>query len=215
MPIFKANNRIGHFAHIPKCGGSSIEDYCRKLGICVAFLNQEHDATPDSMKWSKSSPQHIDGYSFSRLFPPEFFDFYFTVCRHPISRLTSAFKFQMLSEKKISLDIDLSEFVELDLRKIIEGPPAFDNHFLPQTRFLFRKQKYRLFKLEGGLDPVKHYLDNHFFGAATTVQIGQENKTEEYFKIDSKRLELTPRARKIVGDLYHHDFEFFKYALAP
>lgn len=115
MPIFKANNLLCHFAHIPKCGGSSIESYCRKVGICIAFLNQEHDVTPESMKWSTSSPQHIDGYSLSRLFPPEFFDFYFTVCRHPLSRLKSAFQFQMLSEEKLASDMDLSQFIEIEL----------------------------------------------------------------------------------------------------
>ena len=96
MPIFRYSNKLIFFSHIPKCAGTSIESYCQKIGMKIAFLDNQNylEYLASNKAWNSSSPQHIPGYAIARLFPLNFFDAYFTVVRNPINRLKSAFKFQ-------------------------------------------------------------------------------------------------------------------------
>ena len=87
-----------HFAHIPKCAGSSIEHYLENHNIKLAFLDRTFDAA--SKSWNISSPQHIDGYSLSRLFPGDFFDLGFAISRDPITRFISAFKHHIFQKNR-------------------------------------------------------------------------------------------------------------------
>ena len=61
MPIFIGNGKCGHFAHIPKCGGTSVEEYAEEIGLSVAFKSRGQLATPVEGRWSVSTPQHIGG----------------------------------------------------------------------------------------------------------------------------------------------------------
>ena len=81
MPIARVNNKTIYFSHIPKCGGSSIEDFLRiiaKSDLC--FLDRSYDN--GTHQWSISSPQHITGKEISKLFPINFFDLFLQhLCR--------------------------------------------------------------------------------------------------------------------------------------
>ena len=39
MPVVRYKDKICHFAHIPKCSGSSVEFYLKRCGAYVAFLD--------------------------------------------------------------------------------------------------------------------------------------------------------------------------------
>lgn len=84
MPVVRYKDKICHFAHIPKCGGSSVEFYLKRSGAHVAFL--DNSFVSSAKLWNISSPQHVDGNSLSRLFPSSFFDFSFAVVRNPYTR---------------------------------------------------------------------------------------------------------------------------------
>jgi len=78
MPIIKYKDVTLHFAHIPKCAGSSIENYVKRInGAELAFVDISYVGNPAKKPWNISSPQHIDGASFARLFPKTFFDAFF------------------------------------------------------------------------------------------------------------------------------------------
>ena len=100
MPIIKVNSVLLYFSHIPKCGGSSVENFLAQFSDSIVFLDSKFLARKNT--WSSSSPQHIDGLSLNRLFKDKnFFDFYFAIVRDPISRYKSAFMFQKHIENKI------------------------------------------------------------------------------------------------------------------
>ena len=99
MPILKKGNKIIYFSHIPKCGGTAIEQYCKDTGIEIAFLDRLYNLQFSKNVWNNTSPQHIDKKSLYRLFPKQFFSDYFTVVRHPIDRFKSAFIYQKYHEK--------------------------------------------------------------------------------------------------------------------
>ena len=94
MTIFKVNSDFIYFSHIPKCAGSSIEDYFSTFSECsILFLDRDF-YTSSLRHWTKSSPQHIPGNVVERLFDNKFFSCYFAIIRDPIDRFKSSFKFQ-------------------------------------------------------------------------------------------------------------------------
>ena len=209
MPVVRCKNQICHFAHIPKCGGSSIEIYMRSLGANLAFLDTGFFINPPSIRWNISSPQHIDGENLSRLFPPKFFDFSFAVVRNPYLRLFSAFNFQMFKENKIDKQMDINEFIHSELEHAAKGIGSYDNHFKSQSSFLMPKLEYDIFKLENGLSEVKRYLDKRFFGVPVSLGIPHENSGVKVVKPPS----LSKKSKNIVREIYKNDSANFKYEL--
>lgn len=210
MPILYKNNIVCHFAHIPKCGGSSVEAYCKSIGITTAFCDDTYITVPAPQKWNTSSPQHIDGYSLSRLFPPDFFDVGFAVVRNPVTRFISAFKFQRMSEHTLSGEPDINAFIKNDLRKAAGTLGAYDNHFLPQVNFLLPNFRYQIFKLEAGLENVKHFVDRKMLGADALPDIGHLNISPET-EADCEQFEIAPDAMAVLKDVYQQDYINFRY----
>ena len=198
MPIFRINDKIYYFSHIPKCGGSSIEDYIGKVvEKKVAFLNSgEYGAV-----FRNSSPQHILGYEAAKLFKPDFFDGYFAVVRNPYARFVSAFVYQKFITKKIPVELTLNQFAiklkenEHNLRG------KYDNHFVQQSSFFYPGAKYRIFKMENGLNDVKNYIDKINNSRNQLTSMPHSNKQSEKNKYGAG--ELDEKTRKIIFDLYN------------
>ena len=208
MPIVSNNNTICHFAHIPKCAGSSIEHYFENHNIKLAFLDRTFDAA--SKSWNISSPQHIDGYSLSRLFPGDFFDLGFAISRDPITRFISAFKHHIF-QKNIPNNQNINLFIKDELPNLTNEIGIFDNHFLPQSKFLIPGMSYQIFKLENDLVSVKHYIDQNLLGFDSSKKILHYNADRSQNIIKSKQLEIDFIAMDILKELYSEDYSILKY----
>ena len=213
MPILVKNNIVCHFAHIPKCGGSSISNYCQTIGIKIGFTDKSFVASPASQPWNISSPQHIDGYSLSRLFFEEFFDFGFAVSRYPVSRLISAFKHQ-ITQNKISKNTNLNEFIIYELQDISKKLGVYDNHFLPQTKFLIPGMQYQVFRLEESLDHVKQFIDSKFQNTNLERKILHYNGDRTKDIINPKHLSISEKAMDIIRKVYEDDFSNLGYSFS-
>ena len=208
MPIVSNNNIICHFAHIPKCAGSSIEHYLENHNIKLAFLDRTFDAA--SKSWNISSPQHIDGYSLSRLFPGDFFDLGFAISRDPITRFISAFKHHIF-QKNIPNNQNINLFIKDELPNLTNEIGIFDNHFLPQSKFLIPGMSYQIFKLENDLASVKQYIDKNLLGFDSSKKILHYNADRSQNIIKSKQLEIDFIAMDILKELYSEDYSILKY----
>ena len=90
MTIFKSNkNKLTYFVHIPKCAGSSIENYVFQTNSHISFLRRNNEL--DYKNLLNFSPQHTPAKFIEYLFDP--LDNYFVVLRNPISRLKVLFIF--------------------------------------------------------------------------------------------------------------------------
>ena len=205
MPLLYKNNVLCHFAHIPKCGGSSIENYCQSNDIKIAFIDRTFQALNSSQQWNISSPQHIDGYSLSRLFPVDFFDFGFAIVREPVSRIVSAFKHQIF-QKKIPKNSNISEFIKLELENISGQLGSYDNHFLPQTKFLIPGMPYEIYKLENGMDIVSQLIDSKFHNENIVEKILHYNADRSTGLINPSQVVIDDNAMAIVKEVYNDDF---------
>lgn len=209
MPILFKENKFCHFAHIPKCGGISIEKYCRDIGLKIGFLDNYYVSKPAPQPWTLSSPQHVDGYSLTRLIPLTFFNFGFAVVRDPISRFISAFKWQKFRERKIKKSIDINTFISEELVHIVNKIGQYDNHFLPQIKFFVKDLNYTVFSLAQNLEPVKKFIDNEFLGFDADTKMGHHNKTVDVPSSVNLNSELTDISLKILRDIYSEDYEKF------
>jgi len=214
MPIIKYKDVTLHFAHIPKCGGSSVEEYVKGLnGAELAFVDISYVLGNTAKKpWNISSPQHIDGDSFSRLFPKAFFSAFFAVVRNPLNRVKSAYQFQRFVHRTIKHTVTLDDFVKNELKANYLKLGWMDNHFLPQHRFLYPRTAYQIYKLEaGGVDKAKHYIDRMLFGNSIEQVMPHENPAKKWKGFNEADLDLSEESRKIINDIYKADFERFKY----
>jgi len=74
MPLFKINSRIIFFVHIPKTGGTSVENTLARVGEISMHRKPFPDWVP---------PQHWHAEIYETVIPKDFYDYGFLVCRNP------------------------------------------------------------------------------------------------------------------------------------
>lgn len=199
MPFFKHSGKLIYFAHVPKCAGTSIENYLVTRYGPAAFLDRK--LTPGNKhNWCRTSPQHLSVEQLDRLFPEGFFDAGFAFVRDPLARVRSAFHFHQTKRKKIPAEESFEEW----LPRIAEfdkfAHARFDDHFRPQGWFV--PQWCKIFRLEDGFDDFIPWLDE-WSGDTHSVGIGRA-LVGKY-----QATELPPALRAFVRDYYADDYARF------
>jgi len=169
MPIFRLDNKNIHFAHVPKCGGTSVETALSDAGIKLSLMDGLFWNFSNE-RWYKSSPQHMVAADFTTLFTQDFIDFSFTVVRDPVERFLSAFNF---NRRRIGHTISIDRFLGKLERRNDFFSYQLDNHFVPAARFA--PEEAEVFYLENGLDQVTKWL-NLKFNTDLNIQISKKNK---------------------------------------
>lgn len=154
MPVFRVGHRNIYFAHVPKCGGTSIEYALAAADVELGFID-ESLWREKSRLWYKSSPQHITERDLSRLLPPSMRDYEFAIVRDPVARFISAFNHNRRA-RRIPFFFTIERFLsKIERRQDFYGYDM-DNHFVPANRFV--SETCDVFHLEGGLDRVADRL---------------------------------------------------------
>lgn len=161
---------------------------------------------PPGKRWSNTSPQHINGESLDLLVDEMFIDGGFAVVRHPVARFTSAFNHLIRRTPKYQ-DMTVTEFIHDELPSKSSELAAMDHHFIPSsTKFFSRKTRYAVFKLENGMDKVKHYIDRTFLHQPNTKLFPHSNK-----KSDLQSVHLSDIDKEMLREIYDEDFRNFGY----
>lgn len=208
MPIFRANQKLVYYAHVPKCAGSSLEDYIHERFGEMALLDGSYMSRSAAERWSKTSPQHIDTKSLSKFVKPEFFDHIFTVVRHPVARIVSAYHFQLEVERLVPQGTGFGEWL-LDIEeRMAEEPFLFDNHVLPMSKIV--PQGADVFHLEHGLDGLIPYFDGLAGNSDGARALGRTNERKGD---KGSRVIPTDKDLALITRLYGEDFERFGYSV--
>lgn len=154
MPAFRLQGSTYYFAHVPKCGGTTVEQGLQDTGLTLSLLDQDWWG-PDTPDWNRTSPQHITREALSRLFAPDFFDHCFACVRDPVERLLSAFNFNR-GLGRLPRRQKLTQLLSQMERNQSYFENSFDNHFLPADRFI--PHGCKVFRIEDGLDQVASWL---------------------------------------------------------
>ena len=157
MPILRIGSDLHYFAHVPKCAGSSVKRYLSDRFGAMALTDMDFSAQPEARRWSRTSPDHIDWASLTRMVPPSWFASVFSITRHPVARVVSAYHFQQEVEKSVPAGVAFDDWLAGGLSLMASEPFVYDNHLRPQVDFI--PSDAVTFPVEGGLAPLIAHLD--------------------------------------------------------
>ena len=198
MPIFRNERRLVYFIHIPKTGGSSIENAMRAHGVRVAMLMSKEKNT--ALKFSKCTPQHIHADIIDRFFGDSFFDWQFALVRNPFARIASEYKMKAALEKK---PVSPDEWILRAIERYAEFPFTRDNHIRPQCQFITKEAE--VFRLEDGLlKPIEKLCE--------VLQVLKISTVPHSRKSKSQVLKISPQTLQSIVGFYKEDFEIFGYS---
>jgi hypothetical protein len=206
MPYYGKPNIL--FIHIPKTGGTVIENEIKKIyeerlfNTNRFFLENILDPPYNSI-----TPQHqfyTTIYKYRDILNINFNKIKtFTVVRNPYDRIIS----DLLWSKKINEKNNSREVYEIIINKYI-FMDNLDNHNKPQYKFITDENlnlipNIKIFYCER-LNDTNNEL-NDFLGF--DINIKQENVNKDYSKF------LNEKSIKLINDIYKKDFELFNYTI--
>ncbi|WP_397544092.1 sulfotransferase family 2 domain-containing protein [Roseovarius salis] len=213
MPLTFVSGQLVQFAHVPRCGGSSIENYLHGRFGRLAFLDRRDGRIPSSERWSHTSPQHIETVAFDRIIPDAWIAHRFALVRHPEDRIISVFLFQRDIEQAIPHEMRFSEWIASLPSRIATNPHYLDNHVRPADELVPRQAVP--FKLENGMEQVIEWLDGIEGAQRGARKIGEVNsyaaRLQRAGRDPGQPLEITPQERAVITETYAADFERFGY----
>ncbi len=161
MPILENAGRRVLYLHIPKTGGTTINNW---LGSVVR--RSFYSGSPP--QGFKVTPQHLPLGDFRVLFDDDYFHWKFAVIRNPYDRLESEFFYLTHNAmRRTSRRPDFSTWVINNLDGYRRNHHIHDNHLRPQLDFL--DEDVTVFRYENGLEKA---------AAAAAEQLGIEPPDE-------------------------------------
>lgn len=195
MPLYRVADKILLFVHIPKTGGSTVEEVIKKAGAAEALKYHKR------LGYSAATPQHMHWELLRSWIKDGFYDYAIGIVRDPYARLISEYRWrQALTDEELP---PFDTWVNHHFDRYAKHPFELDNHIRPQSDFI--SKKVEVFKLEDGLDrPIQTALEKlglPFDG----VKIHHARKSEH------SALAISEQTLDRVRSLYSSDFKAFDY----
>lgn len=211
MPLFKIDQKLVYYAHVPKCGGSSIANYIRDRFGALGFHDNAYFKQAPVQRWTASSPQHVDAATLERLIPLSFFAAVFAIVRHPVARAVSIYHFQLELEKSIPQGTSFTDWLGGLAAMDADSPFAFDNHTRPMSDIV--PEGATIFYMEHGLNALVPWFDALAGTQNGLRAIITENIRGEYVKVDNARVTPGPEDLNLIAEIYAADFTRFGYSI--
>lgn len=213
MPLARVNGQILHFAHVPRTGGTSVENYLAARFGALAFLDRDYLSVPVAARWSRTSPQHIETAAFSRIVPGSWISHRFTVVRHPEDRLVSVFRYQRDAAEAFPCSMSFEDWLVENAAVGMRDLHFIDNHALPACDLV--PDGAVVFRIEDGFAPLLAWLDDIEGVQRGPRDFPHDNGYAERLtflgRSPGPRPEVTARARAVIAELYADDFRRFGY----
>jgi hypothetical protein len=195
MPLIRHRDKIVFFVHIPKTGGTSVEDAMAQAGASVALR-----AGTRFNGFMKTTFQHLDAQIHTQVIPPDFFDYAFATVRHPVSRLVSEYFYR---RRRGFAKMPFDRWVNAVIDGYAKDPYIIDNHLRPQVDFL--SDGVEAFRIEDGIDkPLTRAAE--VLGITLKDANPHSNRRKK-----NKPVDWVPITRDRVLDFYAADFARFDY----
>lgn len=202
MPLFFNENKSVLFLHIPKTGGTTIENWLNSTNSFKSQLFCEN-----KLEDTMVTPQHF-GYDTVNKLIGNFTDskiYKFAIVRNPYERLISEF-FYRLKLHHLYLGKSPERFfscwVVHVLKKVRNNPSLLDNHLRPQT--YFTSSDVDIFKFENGFEMILESV-------ARNVGIDYPKVIDSHKVGTKKDVYWSNTAARLVNNYYASDFQNFDY----
>ena len=212
MPIFRTNNKDILFIHIPKTGGTSVENFFKANSFAVLFYDDAGNKTQylNSLNnLTKCSPQHMHGDLFKAYFDLSKFSSIFMMVRHPVERIVSEYNWRMrIAKIEKTKNTEINTWINEALQAYSSNPYIYDNHLRPQWHFLLDNCK--VFKLEDKMnaewvESIEKHCDIKFQIREVGIFFSSGLPTKDI------GMKLSKETFDLICKFYEKDFEIFKY----
>ena len=206
MPYYKEKNLL--FIHIPKTGGTIIENELKKKTPEELFSRVKCLKFLIDPPYNKVTPQHqfySTLYDYRKKLNINFENIkVFSIVRNPYDRIIS----DLLHLKLIKVDYTPELVFENMKYNFFDRSGRLDNHEVPQYKYVTDEDSkliphIKIFKCEK-LNECNTEL-NRYIGI--DINIKQENVNKDYSKY------LNKDSISLINDYYKKDFEMFGYKL--
>lgn len=209
MPVFVRGDECVLFAHVPKTGGTALEQLFADSGYEVTY----RDLTPARVgvrTVRRCSPQHMHALLLEETFHLGAIPVKFTVVREPIARFRSEF-----AHRHRPKDVEVTPQVVQQwglrmLRRREEDPTWKDNHFRPQGEFV--TDGMAVFRYEAGLGTVADALRAEH-GLELPARLRTMNVPAAGTRSDD--VPITQRLHAALVATYAGDYERFGFVAPP
>lgn len=206
MPVFRKDGRNILFIHVPKTGGSTIEEVFRSSGYQVMYLDGKMGPTAPNY-FRKCAPQHMNAEMLEHTFRLDRFDLAFLVARNPLARFKSRYVWSHRKQTSIKPEIS-EEWVEKQFREFSTNRFVGGNHVRPQVDFL--TPGCDVYNFEMGMQEILDDLDMRFnFGLEKEIPRVREGSNVS--QMSSKDVIVSPRVERRVKEFYADDYIRFGY----
>lgn len=200
MPFIEIGSSKILFVHIPRTGGTTIEQWLRMQSKLRLFTY----GIPPSMR---ITPQHLTRNDLEDILGSEFFHYKFALVRNPFHRIESEYKLHALRGHQGFYGgfTGFTTWLEANLDAVSNNRHHGDNHFRPQTDFL--GDDVEVFKFENGIESAIRLVASRF-GLALPPEDVKKYNTEAY----PNEIVWDSVSRERVRDYYRLDFELLGYS---
>ena len=202
MPLVTANGKSIFFAHVPKTGGSSVEDYLiRRFGGPLSLRDITHRAK-DRKRGLIALSTHFTARDLDDVLPHDV-DHCFAVVRDPLKRMESQYRFQ--AEISRTRFFGFSTWLRIMFEAVRIDPRVYQNHIRPQSDLV--REGSAVFRLEDKFTDMIAWLDEVTDSSTPDIQVGHLLKrAREPIVMSRQDVELIRRFYKV-------DYERFGYDL--
>lgn len=199
MPVFQKDSKRVLFVHVPKAGGTTVEQFFLANGWRMSLFDSgEEENTLNPVR--RCSPQHLHFETLQSIFRLANFNFVFCIVRHPMSRIISEYRWR---RQNFGLQKSFDEWFDFALDCYSKDHFSLDNHIRPQFQFV--GPGVQIFKLEDGIDNcISDLINREILSAAI-------NMPRRAMVSSGELVEPGPQAVDKIMRFYAQDFQQFGY----
>ncbi|HTZ70955.1 MAG TPA: sulfotransferase family 2 domain-containing protein [Acetobacteraceae bacterium] len=202
MPIFLRKKCSVLYLHVPKTGGSAIEQFFARNEFRTEYCDT---GGPHSFnRFRRCSPQHLHAEPITAALRPARFDFVFMTVRNPLARIVSEYRMRLSGEG--ARPPALSEWLDQTFNRFAEDPYTGDNHIRPQSEFWL--PNCEVYRQEDGYGPaLVNRIEERLVTELEHRDIGQVNLAKATDPDSDEIKAIEPRVRQF----YRQDYLTFGY----
>jgi hypothetical protein len=202
VPVFVKDDRRVLFVHVPKTGGSAVEDAFREDGWETHFLDRTSRRRPEQ-QLRRCSPQHMHAALLEQTLRLDRLDLSFAVVREPLARFRSEYLWRHREEPVLDAQ-EVDRWGRRVLERFAQDPFVRDNHIRPQSEFVLPCTRVHRYEdgLQAAVDDVSRTL-----GLPGTARVPRPPRPP----VGSAEVPLTAGLTARLREFYRADFERFGY----